>query len=44
MTQTQTIIVAVLIVVAFVAVILAVRGSGPRVTHIQTNKDESSGD
>jgi len=39
MTETQTIIVAVLIVVAFAAILIAMRGSGPRVTHIDTRRD-----
>ena len=41
MTQQQTIIVAVAIVIAFVAVILATRRSGPRVTHIETRRDDA---
>lgn len=42
MTQQQTIIVAVAIVIAFVAVILATCRSGPRVTHIETRRDDET--
>ena len=42
MTTTQ--IVLIVAVVAVLAVLLLARGSGPRVTQIETRKDESSGE
>jgi preprotein translocase subunit SecG len=41
MTTTQ--IVLVVVVIAVIALVLIARGSGPRVTHIETRKDEDSG-
>lgn len=40
MTQTETIIVAVAIVAVIAAVALAMRSGGPRVTHVETRRDD----
>ena len=42
MTTTQ--IVLIVVVVAVIALLAIARGSGPRVTHIETRKDEDSGE
>ncbi|WP_277343919.1 hypothetical protein [Sphingomonas sp. HDW15A] len=42
MTTTQIVLVVAL--VAVLAILLIARGSGPSVTHIETRKDQDSGD
>ena len=41
MTTTQIVLIAA--AVAVLAIVLIARGSGPRVTHIETRRDEDSG-